>query len=124
MLYWCRAFIRSHGIGHQATMGGPDVEALLPWLSKERQVLFHLSVSLVDLAVSVWQGVEDKTTSDEIQKLQGKADVVSTTISPRSQVGRRRVGKPMDALRAQSTGGGSSQADVPRPFSGHILPPA
>jgi integron integrase len=37
-VYWCRAFIRFHGIRHPATMGGPEVESFLTWLSNERQV--------------------------------------------------------------------------------------
>ena len=37
-LYWCRAFIRFHGIRHPLEMGGPEVEAILGWLANERQV--------------------------------------------------------------------------------------
>lgn len=37
-VYWCRAFIRFHGIRHPATMGGPEVESFLTWLSNERKV--------------------------------------------------------------------------------------
>ena len=37
-VYWCRAFIRFHGIRHPAEMAGPEVEAYLSWLSNERKV--------------------------------------------------------------------------------------
>lgn len=35
-VYWCRAFIRFHGIRHPATMGGPEVEAFLTHLAADR----------------------------------------------------------------------------------------
>jgi integrase len=37
-VYWCRAFIRFHGIRHPLDMGGPEVEAFLGWLASDRQV--------------------------------------------------------------------------------------
>lgn len=35
-LYWCRAFIRFHGLRHPETMGGAEVEAFLTHLASER----------------------------------------------------------------------------------------
>ncbi|WP_157256388.1 integron integrase, partial [Pelomonas sp. Root1217] len=35
-VYWCRAFIRFHGLKHPATMGGPEVEAFLTHLAADR----------------------------------------------------------------------------------------
>lgn len=37
-VYWCRAFIRWHGVRHPAEMGGPEVEAFLTYLAAERQL--------------------------------------------------------------------------------------
>ena len=37
-VYWCRAFIRFHGLRHPREMGGTEVEAFLTWLADERQV--------------------------------------------------------------------------------------
>jgi hypothetical protein len=37
-VYWCRAFIRFHGIRHPLEMGGPEVEAFMGWLASDRQV--------------------------------------------------------------------------------------
>jgi integron integrase len=37
-VYWCRAFIRFHGLRHPREMGGTEVEACLTWLADERQV--------------------------------------------------------------------------------------
>ena len=37
-VYWCRTFIRFHGLRHPRDMGGPEVEAFLTWLADERQV--------------------------------------------------------------------------------------
>lgn len=37
-VYWCRSFIRFHGLRHPRDMGGPEVEAFLAWLADERQV--------------------------------------------------------------------------------------
>ena len=37
-VYWCRAFIRFHGVRHPAGIGGPEVEAFLGWRAGERQV--------------------------------------------------------------------------------------
>jgi site-specific recombinase XerD len=37
-VYWCRAFIRWHGIRHPAEMGGPEVEAFLTYLATERRL--------------------------------------------------------------------------------------
>lgn len=37
-LYWCRSFIRFHGLRHPAEMGKPEVEAFLSWLASERKV--------------------------------------------------------------------------------------
>ena len=37
-VYWCRSFIRFHGLRHPRDMGGPEVEAFLTWLADERQV--------------------------------------------------------------------------------------
>ena len=37
-VYWCRAFIRFHGLRHPADMGKQDVEAFLTHLAVERQV--------------------------------------------------------------------------------------
>lgn len=35
-VFWCRAFIRWHGVRHPAEMGGPEVEAFLSYLAAER----------------------------------------------------------------------------------------
>jgi integron integrase len=35
-VYWCRAFVRHHGLRHPAQMGGPEVEAFLTHLAAER----------------------------------------------------------------------------------------
>jgi integron integrase len=35
-VYWCRAFVRFHGLRHPAEMGGPEVEAFLTHLAAER----------------------------------------------------------------------------------------
>jgi integron integrase len=35
-LYWCRAFVRFHGLRHPATMGGPEVETYLTYLASDR----------------------------------------------------------------------------------------
>ncbi|MBN8486872.1 MAG: integron integrase [Burkholderiales bacterium] len=35
-VFWCRAFIRFHGLRHPAQMGGPEVEAYLTHLAAER----------------------------------------------------------------------------------------
>lgn len=32
-VYWCRAFIRFHGLRHPAEMGAPEMEAFLGWLA-------------------------------------------------------------------------------------------
>ncbi len=37
-VHWIRAFVRFHGLRHPKTMGGPEVEAFLSWLSAERSV--------------------------------------------------------------------------------------
>jgi len=37
-IYWCRSFIRFHGIRHPADMGAPEVESFLTWLACERRV--------------------------------------------------------------------------------------
>jgi integron integrase len=37
-VYWCRVFIRFHGLRHPAELAGPEVEAFLTWLACERQV--------------------------------------------------------------------------------------
>ena len=37
-LYWCKAFIRFHGLRHPAEMGAPEVEAFLSALAVQRQV--------------------------------------------------------------------------------------
>jgi integron integrase len=37
-VYWCRAFIRFHGMRHPSEMGGPEVEAFLTWLASQREV--------------------------------------------------------------------------------------
>ena len=37
-VYWCRAFIRWHGVRHPAEMGGPEVQAFLTYLAAERQL--------------------------------------------------------------------------------------
>ena len=47
-VYWCRAFIRFHGVRHPAEMGGPEVQAFLTWLTNER----HVSVSTHKQALS------------------------------------------------------------------------
>ena len=36
--YWCRAFIRFHGIRHPLELGRAEVEAFLGWLASDRQV--------------------------------------------------------------------------------------
>lgn len=35
-VFWCRAFIRWHGLRHPAEMGGPEVEAFLRYLAADR----------------------------------------------------------------------------------------
>ena len=35
---WVRAFVRYHGLRHPKTMGGPEVESFLSWLSSHRAV--------------------------------------------------------------------------------------
>jgi len=35
-VFWCRAFIRWHGLRHPAEMAGPEVEAFLSYLAAER----------------------------------------------------------------------------------------
>lgn len=35
-VFWCRAFVRFHGLRHPAEMGGPEVEAFLTHLAAER----------------------------------------------------------------------------------------
>lgn len=47
-VYWCRAFIRFHGVRHPVEMGGPEVQAFLTWLTNER----HVSVSTHKQALS------------------------------------------------------------------------
>lgn len=37
-VHWIRVFVRFHGLRHPKTMGGPEVEAFLSWLSAERSV--------------------------------------------------------------------------------------
>ena len=37
-VHWVRAFVRYHGLQHPKTMGGPEVEAFLSWLSSDRGV--------------------------------------------------------------------------------------
>lgn len=37
-VYWCRAFIRFHGVRHPAEMGHEEVEAFLTHLAVQRQV--------------------------------------------------------------------------------------
>jgi len=37
-VYWCRSFIRFHGIRHPADLGGPEVQAFLSWLASDRKV--------------------------------------------------------------------------------------
>ena len=37
-VHWVRAFVRFHGRRHPRTLGGPEVEAFLSWLSSERAV--------------------------------------------------------------------------------------
>lgn len=37
-VHWIRAFVRYHGLRHPKTMGGPEVEAYLSWLSSARGV--------------------------------------------------------------------------------------
>ena len=37
-VYWCKAFIRFHGLRHPRDMGAPEVEAFLTWLADARQV--------------------------------------------------------------------------------------
>jgi len=37
-VHWIRAFVRHHGLRHPKTMGRPEVEAFLTWLSDERGV--------------------------------------------------------------------------------------
>jgi integron integrase len=37
-VYWCRAFIRFHGLRHPSELGGDEVEAFLGWLAAERRV--------------------------------------------------------------------------------------
>jgi integron integrase len=35
-VYWCKAFIRFHGIRHPAEMGAAEIESFLGWLANER----------------------------------------------------------------------------------------
>jgi site-specific recombinase XerD len=35
-VFWCRAFIRWHGLRHPADMGGTEVEAFLSYLASDR----------------------------------------------------------------------------------------
>lgn len=35
-VYWCRAFVRWHGLRHPSELGGPEVEAFLSYLAGER----------------------------------------------------------------------------------------
>jgi site-specific recombinase XerD len=37
-VHWVRAFVRYHGLRHPKTMGGPEVETFLSWLSSDRAV--------------------------------------------------------------------------------------
>ena len=37
-VHWVRAFVRYHGLRHPKTMGGPEVESFLSWLSSHRGV--------------------------------------------------------------------------------------
>ena len=37
-VYWCRAFIRFHGLRHPVQMGAAEVEAFLGWLAGERRL--------------------------------------------------------------------------------------
>lgn len=37
-VYWCRAFIRFHGLRHPRDLGHAEVESFLNWLASERQV--------------------------------------------------------------------------------------
>lgn len=37
-VHWIRGFVRFHGMRHPRTMGQPEVEAYLTWLSNERRV--------------------------------------------------------------------------------------
>ena len=37
-VYWCRAFVRFHGLRHPAELGVAEVETFLGWLSNERQI--------------------------------------------------------------------------------------
>ena len=37
-VHWVRAFVRFHGLRHPKSMGQPEVEAFLSWLSSQRQV--------------------------------------------------------------------------------------
>ena len=37
-VYWCKAFIRFHGLRQPADMGRTEVEAFLSWLACERKV--------------------------------------------------------------------------------------
>ena len=37
-VYWCRAFIRFHGVRHPADMGKQEVEGFLTHLAVDRQV--------------------------------------------------------------------------------------
>jgi integron integrase len=47
-VYWCRAFIRFHGLRHPAEMGAPEVEAFLTHLAVQR----HVSPSTHNQALS------------------------------------------------------------------------
>jgi site-specific recombinase XerD len=37
-VYWCKAFIRFHGLRHPRDMGALEIEAFLTWLADKKQV--------------------------------------------------------------------------------------
>jgi len=65
-LYWCKAFIRFHGLRHPAEMGGPEVEAFLTHLAADRQ----LSVSSHRQALSALLFLYGKVLGQQLPWMQ------------------------------------------------------
>lgn len=64
-VYWCRAFIRFHGLRHPAEMGVTEIESFLGWLANERQ----LAVSTHRQALSALMFLYAKVLHIELPRL-------------------------------------------------------
>ena len=59
-VHWVRAYVRFHGLRHPKSMGQPEVEAFLSWLSSDRRVSMSTHRQALSALLFLYQQVFDQ----------------------------------------------------------------